>query len=256
MMNMLQVCLLLVSALFGGALNSVAGGGSFFTFPTLLWAGIAPVNANITSTITLWPGSVASAGAYRKDLMMLNKHEIYVLSGTSLIGGIVGAILLLLTSQSTFLRIVPYFLLASTLLFALSGVLTQRLQRLRFEQSLSHLALWRAMLIQLIVAIYGGYFGGAIGIMMLASFGLMGMMNIHQMNALKTLLTSCINGVAVLIFAVTGAVAWSQAVLMVVGAILGGYVGATFVRKIDQRWVKLFVVLVGSGLTVYFFFHH
>ncbi len=276
-MIFLQFCLLFVAAILGGALNSVAGGGSFIAFPALIFTGVPPINANATNTVALWPGSVASTGAYRKELAQQQRSVLIVLSGMSLIGGVLGALLLLHTSQATFVRLIPYLLLVATLLFAFGGRITTYVRERRARQleidhpslvSLaetqdeklvvpstvpSQFALAGIALIQLVIATYGGYFGGGIGILMLAALGLMGMENIHVMNALKTLLTSFINGVAVITFAIAGAVVWPQALLMVVGAIIGGYGGAYLARKIDPRWVRLFVILVGFGMTIYFF---
>ena len=289
-MTFLQICVLFVAAILGGTLNSVAGGGSFITFPTLLFIGVPPINANATSTVALWPGSVASTGAYRQELAKQERVRVLVLSGTSLVGGVLGAILLLRTSQTTFVRLVPYLLLMATVLFAFSGPITNWLRRRNIQQRTEPLNLeWRQKgpveqeietttdstfsdtavetnktgiswfglagiaFLQLIIAIYGGYFGGGIGILMLATLGFMGIENIHEMNALKTLLTSFINGVAVITFIIAGAVVWLPAILMVAGAIIGGYGGAYFARQIEPRWVRYFVILVGVGLTIYFF---
>ena len=256
-MTFLQICVLFIAAILGGTLNSVAGGGSFITFPTLLFTGVLPINANATSTVALWPGSVASTGAYREELAKQERSRLLVLGGTSLIGGVLGAILLLRTSQTTFVRLVPYLLLMATLLFAFSGPITNRLRRRNIETKKEARSSWFGLigiaLLQLVIAVYGGYFGGGIGILMLATLGLMGMENIHEMNALKTLLTSFINGVAAITFVIAGAVVWVPAIVMVAGAIIGGYGGAYFARQIEPRWVRAFVILVGIGLTIYFF---
>jgi uncharacterized membrane protein YfcA len=255
-MTFLQFVLLFLAAVLGGALNSVAGGGSFITFPSLIFAGIGAKIANATSTVALWPGSVASATAYRKELALVNRLLLMVLAGTSLVGGVLGAILLLRTSQSTFVQLIPYLLLLATLLFAFSGPITSLLRKRTQATQKTHLS-WLKLasisLVQLVVATYGGYFGGGIGIMMLASLGLMGMENIHEMNALKTVLQASINGVAVITFIVAGAVVWPQAIIMILGGIAGGFAGAYYARKLDQRLVRAFVILVGTGLTIYFF---
>lgn len=257
-MTLLQIFVLFVAAILGGTLNSVAGGGSFITFPALLFTRVLPINANATSTVALWPGAVASTGAYREELAKQDRTRLFVLGGTSLIGGVLGAVLLLRTSQTTFVRLVPYLLLVATLLFAFSGPMTDRLRKRKAEEEKkearsSWFGLAGIAFLQLIISVYGGYFGGGIGILMLATLGLMGMENIHEMNALKTLLTSFINGVAVITFIIAGAVVWVPAILMVVGAIIGGYGGAYFARQIDPRWVRIFVILVGVGMTLYFF---
>lgn len=253
-MTIPTLLLLFFSAFLGGTLNSVAGGGSFFAFPALIFAAVPPIQANATTTVALWPGSLASTGAYRRELKELQWGLLAVLIGTSLIGGVLGAILLLKTEQATFVRLLPYLLLIATLLFAFSGPITSRLHRRWIGKArLSWSTLMGISLVQLIIAIYGGYFGGGIGILMLAALALVGMENIHSMNALKTLLASCINGVAVITFIIAGAVVWPAALLMIVGAVIGGYGGAYYARKIDPRWVRLFVVIVGFSMTVYFF---
>jgi uncharacterized membrane protein YfcA len=252
-MTLLQAVTLFLAAVLGGTLNSVAGGGSFITFPTLLVTGVLPKSANATSTVALWPGSVASAGGYRHSLAV-KRPVLRTLVAASLIGGILGAVLLLLTPQSTFLRLVPYLLLVATLLFAFGGHITARLPKrtsLDERQTLGSLAPLAAL--QLVIATYGGFFGGGIGILMLAAFALMGMEHIHSMNALKNILASCINGVAVVTFILAGVIAWPQALVMIVGAIVGGYGAAIVARKIDPRLVRRFVIAVGLIMTVYFF---
>ncbi|GHO85627.1 sulfite exporter TauE/SafE family protein [Dictyobacter formicarum] len=253
-MSLSTVLLLFLVAVIGGTLNAVAGGGSFFTFPALIFAGVPPIPANATSTVAIWPGSVASVGAYRRELKVIERSLLIILVVTSLIGGILGALLLLITPPSIFTTLLPYLLLIATLLFAFSGPVTRRLRMQRVEKSsLSIGHLIGISVAQLIIAIYGGYFGGGIGILMLATLALMGLENIHIMNGLKTLLASCINGVAVITFIVAGAVYWPEAIVMVVGAIVGGYGGAYFARKIDQKWIRLFVIVVGFAMTLYFF---
>jgi uncharacterized membrane protein YfcA len=244
---------LFVAALVGGALNSVAGGGSFFAFPTLIFTGVGPITANATNTIALWPGSVASVGAYRRDLGS-DRALLAVLASSSVVGGVLGAIVLLKINQGTFVALIPFLLLLATVLFTISPRLTAWARR-RATPSERHspVALGAVAAAQLVIATYGGFFGGGIGIMMLATLGMMGMTNIHRMNALKTLLTAIINGVAVITFIVARAVAWPQALAMIVAAILGGYYGAFFARKIDPRYVRGFVTVVGAGLTIYFF---
>jgi uncharacterized membrane protein YfcA len=247
---------LFIAAILGGALNSVAGGGSFFTFPSLIFTGVLPIQANATSTVALWPGSLASISAYRKELAAQNRRLVLLLGGISLIGGVLGAILLLHTPQATFVRLIPYLLLLATLLFAFSPSITALLRK-RADKTQKTGSTWPALLgislIQLVIATYGGYFGGGIGIMILASLGLLGMENIHEMNALKTLLQASINGVAVITFIIAGAVVWLQAIVMIAGAVVGGFAGAYYARKLDPRLVRGFVILVGCGLTIYFF---
>jgi uncharacterized protein len=246
---------LFASAVLGGGLNSVAGGGSFLTFPTLIVTGVAPIKANATSTVALWPGSLASVGAYRRELGAVRHGKL--LSGISLIGGLLGALLLLHTPSATFSALIPYLLLVATLLFAFNGPIRGWLGAM-FAPGEHHSGRMPFALIvaQLVIATYGGFFGGGIGILMLAALSLLGLDNIHEMNALKTLLASCINGIAVVTFIIAGAVVWPQAVVMLVGAVTGGYVGAATARKLDQRWVRRFVIAVGCAMTIYFFVRH
>jgi len=250
-----QGVLLFLVALLAGTLNSVAGGGSFFTVPTMIFTGMPPVQANTTSTVALWPGSAASIGAYRRELLQVHLGLMFLLVGTSLIGSILGAILLLHTPQEVFVRLLPYLLLMATLLFSLSGPITARLRTRNVgeETHLSLLTIIGVSLAQFLVAIYGGYFGGGIGILMLATLALMGMENIHSMNALKVLLATCINAVAAVAFIIANAVIWPQAILMTIGAVIGGYGGAYFARKIEQKWIRFFVIVVGLAMTIYFF---
>lgn len=255
MSNLTQQILLFFVAMLAGTLNSVAGGGSFFTVPMLIFSGVPPVQANTTSTVALWPGSVASIGAYRCELLQVRRGLMFLLVGTSLIGSILGALLLLHTPQQIFVRLLPYLLLIATLLFGLSGSITRRLhaRNIAAEEHLSVLTIIGVSVAQFIIAIYGGYFGGGIGILMLATLALMGMENMHQMNALKVLLASCINAIATITFIVAKAVIWPQAILMLVGAVIGGYGGAYFARKINQKWIRYFVMIVGLIMTIYFF---
>ncbi len=257
-MTFLQGLLLFVAAILGGTLNAVAGGGSFFTFPALIFTGVGSITANATSTVALWPGSVASVGAYRRDLVDQQRGLLALLLGTSLIGGVLGAILLLRTPESTFVSLIPYLLLGATLLFALSPYITARLRMRTLEKTtrISTATLIVIACVQFVIAIYGGYFGGGIGILMLAALAFMGMDNINKMNAVKTVLTSAINGAGVVTFVIAGRVLWLQALVMIVGAIIGGYGGAYYARKIEPRWVRLFVIVTGVVLTIYFFVHH
>jgi uncharacterized protein len=255
-----------LAAILGGTLNSVAGGGSFLTFPSLIVTNVPPIQANATSSTALWPGSAAAAWAFRKELAKQSWGLLLLLGIISLIGGITGAILLLKTPQKTFVRLIPFLMLAATLLFALSPVINAKLKQHNVSKQLeatkvsaaklSWLALTRLVLLQLLISIYGGYFGGGIGILMLATLGLMGMEDIHEMNAVKNTLATCINGIAVATFILAGAVFWLNALTMVVGAIIGGYGGASYARKLDPRLVRGFVILVGSVLTIYFLFEY
>ena len=259
-MTFQQGILLFFAAVIGGTLNSVAGGGSFFTFPALVFTNVNSVIANATSTVAVWPGSVASMGAYRRELFKQPRNIMIVLIVISFIGGILGAILLLKTPASTFTTLIPYLLLGATILFGASPYITAQLRKRTADEPTKKGTSWGAIipiaLAQLVISIYGGYFGGGIGILLLATLAFMGMENIHEMNGVKTLLTACINGVAVITFIIARAVLWPQAIVMIVGAVIGGYGGAYYARKIEQKWIRLFVVIVGLALSIYFFVRH
>lgn len=249
-----HILILFIAAIVGGTLNAVAGGGSFFTFPSLIFIGIPAKVANASSTVALWPGSIASIWAYRREVAQQKRGFLVLMVGTSLVGGIIGALLLLYTPASIFQILIPYLLLTATLLFALSGPITARLRvRNIGKVSLTPRTLIIVAIAQLIIATYGGYFGGGIGILMLATLAMMGMENIHVMNGLKTVLASCINGVAVIIFIIAHMVYWPETLLMIVGAIIGGYGGAYYARKIDPKLVRGFVIIVGLAMSTYFF---
>jgi uncharacterized membrane protein YfcA len=251
----MDILLLFAAAFLGGALNSVAGGGSFISFPALVSVGVPSINANATNTMALWPGSLASVGAYRAELARQDRRLVIFLSLTSLLGGLSGAEILLRTPQATFDRLLPWLMLFAVAIFAIGGNLTQAL-RLRFGKQLAVGGVAVAALVavlQFLIAVYGGFFGGGIGILMLAALALAGMTNIHTMNGLKVLLATLINGVAVLRFVIAGTIFWQYALIMIVGAILGGYGGAAYAQRLDPKIVRRFVIAVGVAMTVYFF---
>lgn len=237
--------------MLAGALNAVAGGGSFIAFPALLFTGVPPIPANATNTIALWTATVASGGAYRSRLNVPRRVMVPLLVA-SLIGGLAGAILLLKTPAQTFMRVLPWLTLGATLLFAFGRKLAGSRGSV-IEHSTSTAALTGATVFQLCVGVYGGYFGGGMGIVMLAMLAALGMTDIHGMNALKTVMGTVINGVAVITFIAAHAVYWKHGMVMIVGGIVGGYFGAHYALKLPQTWVRVFVVLVGTGMTIYFF---
>jgi uncharacterized protein len=245
------VIFLFFAGALGGALNSVAGGGSFIAFPALLFTGVPPIPANATNTIALWTAAAASGGAYRKELDVPRRVMIPLLAA-SLVGGLAGALLLLKTPARTFLQILPWLTLGATLLFAFGKILAGGRKSILEHEATSG-ALAAATLFQLVVAIYGGYFGGGMGIVMLAMLAALGMTNIHAMNALKSVLGFVINGVAVVTFVIAGAVYWKHGIPMIAGGIAGGFLGAHYAQKVPQAWIRVFVVLVGAGMTTYFF---
>jgi uncharacterized protein len=240
-----EAALLFGAAALGGALNSVAGGGSFLTFPALIFTHADPIAANATSTVALWPGSVASAVGYRKELQLegANLKWLAALSG---LGGLIGALTLIATPTRVFEVLVPFLMLLATLVFTFG-------ERLRARLTASVASRPVVMFVQLLIAIYGGYFGGGMGLMMLAAFTLIGMTELHRMNGLKSALGVLINGVAVVIFAVSGKIQWAPAAVMIAGAVLGGFGGASLARRIDPRKVRPVVVLTGWVMTAAFF---
>ncbi len=242
---------LFISGALGGALNSVAGGGSFVAFPALLFVGVPPIPANASNTVALWTGAAASGGAYRSKLNMPRRVFVPLLAA-SFVGGILGAYLLLKTPAHTFLQVLPWLTLGATLLFAFGKKLAgERASGIAHNTGTTALA--GATAFQFGVAIYGGYFGGGMGIVMLAMLATLGMTDIHAMNALKSVMGFVINGVAVVTFVVAKAVYWPQAIVMTFGAIVGGYFGAHYAQRVPQIWIRRFVILVGVGMTVYFF---
>ncbi len=239
--------------MLGGALNAVAGGGSFIAFPALLFTGVPVVPANATNTVALWTGLIFSGGAFRRHLRV-RRPQLFSLISVSVIGGVVGALLLLRTPAQTFIRILPWLMLSATLLFIFGPKLTETTDR-RIAHEPTTGALVAASFFQLLVAIYGGYFGGGMGIVILAMLAAFGMADIHEMNAFKTVLSSATNGLAVVVFIAKHAVYWPQALVMICGAALGGYFGAHYSLRLPPLWVRWFVIAVGAGMTAYFFVH-
>jgi len=235
----------------GGAINAVAGGGSFISFPALLFSGVAPIPANATNTLALWVGTSASGSAY-KNRAKLPQRIMMPLTATSILGGLAGAILLIRTPSKTFLHLLPWLLLGATLLFVFGGRVTKRIA-VNITHEAGAAAILVAVIFELAVAVYGGYFGGGIGIMNLAMLAALGMADIHAMNFLKVVLGSIINGVATVTFIVTKAIVWPQAVVMTTGALIGGYASAHFAQRLPQVWIRRFVIFSGVAMTVYFF---
>ena len=247
-----EVATLFFVAVLGGALNAVAGGGTFLTFPALLFARIPPIIANATASVALWPASAASAFAYRKDLTT-PRPTLVALLIASVVGAFIGVMTLLHTSDAAFMRLVPFLLLAATLLFTFGGAISARLMKRSTASPLTGRTLALGVAAQGLIAIYGGYFGAGMGILMLSMMSLVGMTNIHGMNALRNILSVLINAVAVTVFVASGSIAWKPGVVMIIGGIIGGYWGAAGARRLDPKWVKRFVIAVAWSMTAYFF---
>ena len=234
---------LFFAAVFAGALNAVAGGGSFICLPALIYAGVPPVSANATCAFAMWPGSLSSTFGYRHELTTTGRW-LTILGAVSLLGGLIGAVLLVRTSDTAFLRLLPWLMLMAATTFTFGG---------RLPTSGHPRPTVAVALLQLAIAVYGGYFGGGMGIMMLATMTFAGMTDIHEMNALKSVLAVAINGVAIVEFIAAGVIAWQPGIIMVAGAIAGGYLGASSARKLDPLWVRWFIIVVAWIMTVYFF---
>jgi uncharacterized membrane protein YfcA len=228
-------------------MNAVAGGGSFVSFPVMVLVGLPPISANATSTVALFPGTMASTWAYRHDLRDVAGISLRVLLPISLLGGMIGAILLLITPGGAFDLVIPWLLLLATLTFLGGRHLGDWLRR--------YIRIGRPafLVIQFILSIYGGYFGGAIGLMMMAVWTLIDTTELHMMAPARTLLVSATNGSAVLCFAVAGAVHWPEMFAMMVSAIIGGYYGARFARHLPPTVLRWFVIVLSATVTAVFF---
>lgn len=244
-MHLLIAC---AAAFAAGAINSVAGGGTLLTFPTLIWVGLPSKLANGTSTVALWPGALGSVWGYRREMRGLDPR-VYALVVPSLVGGIAGAILLQLTPTATFDKLIPFLILFATCLFWIQEPLQRRFKLATMQEAGSHWLSW-TMLYQLGVALYGGYFGAGIGILMLAALSLMGHKDIHQMNGLKNLLGMTINGMAAAYFIYIGLVLWQDALVMMVASIAGGVGGAGIARRLGRPVVRRIVIAIGLGMAI------
>jgi len=247
-----QAAVAFAAAFLAGAINSVAGGGTLVSFPTLIWLGLNSVAANATSTVAIWPGTVGSAWGYRREAGRV-APRMWLMIVPSLTGGLAGAWLLRLTPPGVFDRLVPFLILFATLLFMAQEPVQRALGT--GDAAKHQSAAWFAggMLFQLAVGLYGGYFGAGIGILMLAALSIMGLQDIHEMNSLKVVLGGSVNGIASVYFICNRMVSWPYVVLMAVGAILGGYLGAGAARKLGRTAVRRIVVAVGFGMAVSLF---
>ena len=247
---------LCLSAFLAGAINSIAGGGTLLTFPTLDWllgGGDADaVVANATSTVALLPGSIGGMWGYRRDFVGTRRWLKWLLP-PSILGGLVGAYLLVAMPAESFKFAVPWLILTASTLFTIQPWIAKKTG---IGQPHSEPALGTMVVIsgfQFGVAIYGGYFGAGIGILMLSALAMMGMADIHRMNALKSLFGTCINGLAAALFIVNGQVNWRYAIPMAIAAVLGGVGGATLARRLDRRIIRWTVIIVGFSLAIYYF---
>ncbi|HEX3871155.1 MAG TPA: sulfite exporter TauE/SafE family protein [Pirellulales bacterium] len=267
-MTPVEIVVLCIAAAVGGAINSVAGGGTLVTFPTLQAAlsaaalagtgtmtlAEAAVVANATSTVALVPGALASMWGYRGEIGPLRRWAVW-LAGPSFVGGCAGALLLTVLPPETFELLVPWLILTAATLFALQPTIARWTGIGKPHAAPTPATMAGIVFFQTLVGIYGGYFGAGIGILMLSALAFMGLTDIHAMNGLKNLLGSIINGVACAVFIVMGKVDWPIALVMAGAAIAGGYVAARTARRMDRNVVRGLVITIGYVLTAYYFAH-
>lgn len=235
----------LIAAFAAGAMNSVAGGGSFLSFPALLFAGVAPISANATNNAAMWVGTIGSARGYREEVAA-HRALLNEIIAVSAAGAAIGACLLLVTPQALFERMIPWLLLFATAVFAASPHLVRR-----SAEPPRH-APWQ-LGVQFAVSVYGGYFGAGMGILMLAVLAFSGLPTFNAQNAIKNVLAFAITGVALVPFVIARVVDWRYAVPMAVIALMGGYFGARFFRRVPQPIARAVVIAIGSAMTIVFF---
>lgn len=245
----IQILSLLAAAFIAGVINSIAGGGTLITFPVLLWMGLDAKMANATSTVALWPGLFGGLFGYRKELE--NSSTVLLRLGlTSVIGGAIGAWLLIWTPSPIFERLVPLLILFATILFMVQAPITQRL-RLQPIVAEPKTSWWLgAIVFQFFSSMYGGYFGAGNGILMLAALGLLGVQDINRANGIKNFLGICINSIAVVSFALSHLVVWPIALMMAGTALLGGYAGSKGAVRVGQGAVRKAIVVIGFLITI------
>jgi len=241
------MALLTAAGLLAGAMNAIAGGGSFVTFPALVFIGLPPVVANATSTVALFPGTIASTWAYRHALTGIAGVSLRVLLPISVLGGLIGAGLLLVAPASAFDAVIPWLLLLATLTFAGGRELGLALRRR------TRIGIAPMLAVQFLISIYGGYFGGAVGLMMMAVWSLLDTADLKSMAGARTFLVSAANGAAVLFFVAAGAVRWPEALAMLGSAVIGGYAGARLAQRVPARLTRILVVALSATVTAAFF---
>jgi hypothetical protein len=262
-MTTLHLILIFVSGIGAGMMNAIAGGGTLLTFPALVWHGLPPIIANASNTVALAPGALSSAWGYRREIAHCHRLWYWLLL-PSLAGGLIGAMLLKITPPGMFSQLVPYLILFATILFMLQetiqkwlrvrqSVNTPNHRQTETQDNLDSRWLTITLVLQFLTAVYGGYFGAGIGIMMLTSLSLSGMRDIHQMNGIKNLFGISINGIAALYFIQAGIVAWPETLVMMAGAIIGGYVGADLARRLGRKFVRVAVIVIGFAMTISLF---
>ena len=256
-MSPMEILLVGGGAFLAGAMNAMAGGGTFFSFPALLAAGVPPVVANASNCVALWPASLSSAWAYRKEVMRHPRWTLMLVIA-AFIGGITGGLLLLATSNAAFAKLIPWLLLIATVLFAFSSQVSRVVRSVKARIGISGQPGGTpggvgGLIFQLCVAIYGGFFGAGLGILTLAALAIQGVEDIQELNGLKNL-TSAVNYTfAAGTFIIAGAISWPHTLLMTATAMAGALAGAALARRLPAMWLRRLVVAVGSTLTAVYF---
>ncbi|WP_018688496.1 sulfite exporter TauE/SafE family protein [Ahrensia kielensis] len=244
----MEITIILIAAFLAGILNTIAGGGTFLTFPALVFIGVPPVMANATSAVAVFPGYLGGALGFRDELGKFDRKQIIRLIIITLVGGLIGSLLLLFSSNKAFSLIVPFLLFGATLAF-LYG------EKIRNWAAKKDKAVTPFGAVGLLLAsIYGGYFNGGLGIVLLALFALWGMTNIHEMNGLKSGLSFVLSAISVVVFAIGGLIEWHYALAMMLASTLGGYAGAPIARALPKKIVRMIIALVGFTMSAIFFY--
>jgi uncharacterized protein len=255
---------LIFASFLGGSLNAVAGGGSFLTFPAMLGVGLGPIQANATNTVALWPGQLTSIAGYR-DEVRKHKSLAWKMAAAGLVGGSIGAIILLNTPARTFLHLVPWLLLFAAIVFAVSDPVMKYLQRraaskadpnrLSAEERVER-NYWPLVFATVVICFYIGYFGAGAGFLIISLLSVFGFQDLNEMNAMKVVSTTMANGMACVLFAFSGKVAWRFCLAAMVTCAIGGYLSARLSQRLDQRFLRILVVVIGLGMAAYFFWRN
>jgi uncharacterized membrane protein YfcA len=252
--SLLQFLMLIAAGIGAGILNSVAGGGTYFTFPLLLLAGIPPVLANTTNKIGVWLGSFGSLGGYWREVTQLRERSLYIYVATAVTGSVAGSLLLLVIPSDMFKNMVPWLMLAATVIFTGGQKTLAWLEQiLPSNKHISSAACTGGFAAHFLISIYGGFFGAGMSIMFMALYELTGLRDVHRMNGLKTLVSLVVNAASVLTFVIAGSIFWPAAIPLMIGALAGGYWGASIARRLPAHWVRWFIILYSTGITIWLF---
>ena len=246
-MTIFELSLLVSASFIAGIINSIAGGGSFLTFPALVFSGVPTIAANATSAVAVFPGYLSGALGFAKELKAFPKSKFLLLIFLSILGGVLGSILLLITPEVVFSFIIPWLLGFATLLFAFGNYVS------KLAEKTSDTNGFKSNIATLLVCIYGGYFNGGLGIVLLALFSTLGMRDIHLMNGLKNIMSFALSAASVVTFAIAGIVFWKYAIIMMIAATIGGYFGVIVARKLSKSIIRIIIVIIGTIMTFIFF---